>query len=442
MSLIIAIEPDRDQAAQLKDLVRRHTAAELILTETTERAIDAIEQRVPDLVLIPALMSPEDDEALTTALRVTEDAKHVQTLTIPLLGAPLSRSLPQGVLSRLRGQQSRPAAPDSCDPKLFAEQITEYLQRVANDRSHLSPGNGNGRSAGQTASQAASQTVSPSSPSGSQGGAHAGSQTSSQSGSHSHGSRKVKAAAAQPAAQKPHTPAEKGQPTAEPPRMVAPAPPPSQPAQAAPPRPEPGRNQTEVSALEAALSQVPLDEPESQAPSSPAPVRTPQAQAEAEELEKGLTSLLDRLGDLDWSDEPASAVPVKPTPPPIAPPVTAAAAPPFAAPVASQTAPPVASQTAPPVAALKVSAPAAPPDPAQWAELKQLESIEYAMPKIIPQDAPPPADAAPTREAPAPQAAPKPPAPPTPAPKPEPVTDPAASEWGDLLDSLKKDLGK
>ena len=63
MSLIIAIEPDRDQAAQLKDLVRRHTGAELILTETTANAIDAIGQRVPDLVLIPALMSPEDDEA-------------------------------------------------------------------------------------------------------------------------------------------------------------------------------------------------------------------------------------------------------------------------------------------------------------------------------------------------------------------------------------------
>ena len=436
MSLIIAIEPDRDQAAQLKDLVRRHTAAELILTETTERAIDAIEQRVPDLVLIPALMSPEDDEALTMALRVTEDATHVQTLTIPLLGAPPSRSLPQGVLSRLRGQQSRPAAPDSCDPKLFAEQITEYLQRVAKDRNHLPSGNGNGRSAGQTASQAASQTASPSSPSGSQGGAHAGSQTSSQSGSHSHGSRKVKAAAAQPAAQKPHAPAEKSQPTAEPPRMVAPAPPPS-PAQAAPPPPEPARNQTEGSALDPALSQVSLDR-EPQVPSSPAPVQTAEAQAEAEALEKGLSSLLDRLRDLDWSDEPASIEPVEQAPPPIAPPVTAAAAQPFAAPVA----PPAAAQTAPPVAAPKVSAPTAPPDPAQWAELKQLESIEYAMPKILPQDAAPPANAAPTPGTPAPQAAPEPPAPTPPAPKPEPVAKPATSDWGDLLDSLKKDLGR
>ena len=58
MSLIIAIEPDREQAAQLKDLVRRHTAAELILADTTEHAISAIGQRIPDLVLIPAFLSP------------------------------------------------------------------------------------------------------------------------------------------------------------------------------------------------------------------------------------------------------------------------------------------------------------------------------------------------------------------------------------------------
>ena len=377
MYLIIAIEPDRDQAAQLKDLVRRHTAAELILTETTERAIDAIEQRVPDLVLIPALMSPEDDEALTTALRVTEDAKHVQTLTIPLLGAPQSRSLPQGVLSRLRGQQPRPAAPDSCDPKLFAEQITEYLQRVAKDRSNLPSGNGNGKSAGQgmpgTKGAATPASAHGTSQSGSHGGSpaagntHTGSHASSHGSGQSHGSRKVKAAAAHPA-QKPHAPVDKSQPTAEPPRLVAPAPPPS-PAQTAPPPPsrvlvtpppsqpppEPVPSEPDVSALEAALAQVSLDEPEPESRNAPAPVETPEAKAEAEALEMGLSSLLDRLKDLDWSDETAASQPVK------------AAAP----------------AVAPPVADPKVSAPATPPDPAQWAELKQLESIEYAMPKII-----------------------------------------------------------
>ena len=42
MPLILAIEPDRRQAAQLSGVVRRRVDAELILVDTTERALDAI----------------------------------------------------------------------------------------------------------------------------------------------------------------------------------------------------------------------------------------------------------------------------------------------------------------------------------------------------------------------------------------------------------------
>ena len=63
MPLILAIEPDRRQASQLKKLVHS-VGAELVLAETTERALDAIGNRIPDLVLVPALLSPQDDAAL------------------------------------------------------------------------------------------------------------------------------------------------------------------------------------------------------------------------------------------------------------------------------------------------------------------------------------------------------------------------------------------
>ena len=58
MPLILAIEPDRYQAAQLAGIIRRRVQAELVLADTTERALDAIGQRVPDLVLVPPLLSP------------------------------------------------------------------------------------------------------------------------------------------------------------------------------------------------------------------------------------------------------------------------------------------------------------------------------------------------------------------------------------------------
>ena len=134
MSLILAIEPDRRQAAQLSVVVRKRVHAELILVDTTERALEAIGNRMPDLVLVPALLSPQDDAALAAALRVIAAAAHVQMLTIPVLGAPRPAPAPGGVLSALRRGKPRAAEPDGCDPAVFAEQIASYLERAAEER--------------------------------------------------------------------------------------------------------------------------------------------------------------------------------------------------------------------------------------------------------------------------------------------------------------------
>jgi hypothetical protein len=133
MPLILAIEPDRRQAAQISVVVRKRVRAELILVDTTERALDAIGNRIPDLVLVPALLSPQDDAALAAALRVIAAAAHVQMLTIPVLGSP-QPAPGQGVFSALRRGKPRAAEPDGCDPAVFAEQIASYLERAAEER--------------------------------------------------------------------------------------------------------------------------------------------------------------------------------------------------------------------------------------------------------------------------------------------------------------------
>ena len=84
MPLILVVEPDRRQAAHLTHVVRQRVGAELILAETTELALASIGNRVPDLILVPALLSPQDDAALAAALRVIATAAHVQMLTTPL----------------------------------------------------------------------------------------------------------------------------------------------------------------------------------------------------------------------------------------------------------------------------------------------------------------------------------------------------------------------
>src|SRR6188474_62568 len=101
MPIILAIEPDRRQRDALTAVVRQRVGAELILADTTERALEAIGNRVPDLVLVPALLSPTDDAALAAALRVIAAAAHVRTLTIPVLASARPTSRAGGMLSSL-----------------------------------------------------------------------------------------------------------------------------------------------------------------------------------------------------------------------------------------------------------------------------------------------------------------------------------------------------
>ena len=137
MPIILAIEPDRRQAAHLVGVVRHLVGAELILAHTTEGALDAIGNRVPDLVLVPALLSPQDDAALAAALRVIAAAAHVRTLTIPVLASGTKRALPGGMLAKWRRSRAASPEPDGCDPAVFGEQISTYLKEAAAECAEL-----------------------------------------------------------------------------------------------------------------------------------------------------------------------------------------------------------------------------------------------------------------------------------------------------------------
>src|SRR6266851_9085136 len=137
MPIILAIEPDRRQAAHLAGVVRHRVAAELIIADTTEGALDAIGNRVPDMVLVPALLSPQDDAALAAALRVIAAAAHVRTLTIPVLANGAKFTKPGGMLAKWRRGKSISPEPEGCDPAIFAEQISVYLKEAAAERTAL-----------------------------------------------------------------------------------------------------------------------------------------------------------------------------------------------------------------------------------------------------------------------------------------------------------------
>jgi hypothetical protein len=139
MPIILAIEPDRRQAAHLTGAVRQRVAADLVLAETTEEALDAIGNRVPDMVLVPALLSPQEDAALAAALRLMATAAHIRMLTIPVLANGTKRSKSGGILGKWRRGRDESPALDGCDPSVFADQINAYLEEAAAERAALQP---------------------------------------------------------------------------------------------------------------------------------------------------------------------------------------------------------------------------------------------------------------------------------------------------------------
>src|SRR3989442_314499 len=82
-----------------------------VLADSGERALAALGDRVPDLILTSALLSPNDEVVLGERLRALDGmAAHVQTLTIPVFAGPRPRARAKvgGVLSALRRGKPEP----------------------------------------------------------------------------------------------------------------------------------------------------------------------------------------------------------------------------------------------------------------------------------------------------------------------------------------------
>src|SRR4029453_8618340 len=138
MPLILAIEPDRRQAHEVTAMVRGHLRAKLVLADTAEKALADLGARVPDLILTSALLATENGTSLAERVRTLDIAAHVQTLTIPVLASPTPASSGRtGIFALLPERVSSPAAPDGCDPAVFAEQCAAYLERAAAERGQV-----------------------------------------------------------------------------------------------------------------------------------------------------------------------------------------------------------------------------------------------------------------------------------------------------------------
>ena len=129
MSVILVVEPDSRHAAQLAAMARKHLTAELVIADSAGRAVAAMADRVPDVLLMSSLLSRQDEATLAAWLRdLGPAAAHVQELTIPILAAaPTPVPKRRGVLSGLRRSHPETAATDGCGLDEFARQVSAYV---------------------------------------------------------------------------------------------------------------------------------------------------------------------------------------------------------------------------------------------------------------------------------------------------------------------------
>ena len=136
MQLILAIDSDPRRSEQLASVVRARLMVDLVQAKGAGEGLQALKDRIPDLILTAPLLSPFDDGVLDEYLRDLGAAgAHVQTVRIPVLSAgPKKKALATTLFSLGRKRSTSPAAPDGCDPKVFADEIATYLSRAAEAR--------------------------------------------------------------------------------------------------------------------------------------------------------------------------------------------------------------------------------------------------------------------------------------------------------------------
>lgn len=132
MERILAIESDPKRANLLTALVRSFVNADLEIVGTVSAAIESLTENTPDLILAPALLSPQDSYDLMDHVKRLQ-APWVQTLTVPALDMLTDRQPEMKV--RTSFFRRRPVELGlQYDPGMVAIQIKDGLERARTAR--------------------------------------------------------------------------------------------------------------------------------------------------------------------------------------------------------------------------------------------------------------------------------------------------------------------
>ena len=132
MRRILAIETDPRRLQALVTVVRDHVEASLLVVASVRAAIASIQERTPDLLIAPALLSPPDETELLTHMKGLGSAPYIQMLTLPALDLPLDAQAATQRWDLFGPARSRlSVAPASqYDPGMVAAEIEAALARA------------------------------------------------------------------------------------------------------------------------------------------------------------------------------------------------------------------------------------------------------------------------------------------------------------------------
>ena len=125
MSYMLAIEPHQGQAGILREDVGNKTRTKLTVVNSMVEALTAIDDQMPELVLLSALTPPHEESQLIARLRNLPQATAPEILMIPALDGPGAGAAPKHTLFDRFSHRKQLSG---CDPSAFAVQLSTYLR--------------------------------------------------------------------------------------------------------------------------------------------------------------------------------------------------------------------------------------------------------------------------------------------------------------------------
>ena len=128
MAALLVIQPDPAQADALRQALHS-LAADLVIAESLDEALDAIDGDLPDVILLPTLIPAAVEDYLLAYLAAIPGAGSVQILGLPRLERSATAVPPRRWLFPWRRRQAPPRAVaiESCEPDVFTQDVVTYL---------------------------------------------------------------------------------------------------------------------------------------------------------------------------------------------------------------------------------------------------------------------------------------------------------------------------